>query len=52
VPLSDGAGLAWLYERGQVLEREDDERAAHVLVRLDPADLARFRRRHAPAPAP
>ncbi len=45
VPLSDGADLAWLYSHGQVLKREDDEASAHLLVRLDPADLARFEHR-------
>ncbi len=49
VPLSDGAELAWLYDRGQVLNREDDEASAHLLVRLDPADLARFEKRRARA---
>jgi GTP-binding protein HflX len=49
VPLCDGAELAWLYDRGHVLDREDDGDNAHLLVQLDPADLARFehRRRHA-----
>jgi len=46
VPLSDGAALAWLYDHGRVLSREDDEAFAHLTVRLDPADLARFERRY------
>ncbi len=45
VPLSDGADLAWLYANGRVLNREDDEASAHLLVQLDPADLARFEHR-------
>jgi GTP-binding protein HflX len=45
VPLSHGADLAWLYANGQVLSREDDEACAHLLVQLDPADLARFEHR-------
>lgn len=45
VPLCDGAALAWLYRRGDVLERRDDDGFARLRVRLDPADLARFRRR-------
>ncbi|MGF1610535.1 MAG: GTPase HflX [Kiloniellales bacterium] len=49
VSLADGAALAWLYSHGKVLSREDDERFAHLTVRLDPADLARFERRHGPA---
>lgn len=43
--LADGATLAWLYDRGEVIERRDDESYAHVKVSLDPADLARFKRR-------
>lgn len=49
VELSDGAAIAWLYDHGQVLDRHDDERLAHLRVKLDPAALARFRRRRAPA---
>jgi GTP-binding protein HflX len=39
---SDGARLAWLYAHGEVLRRADDEQAAHITVRLLPADRARF----------
>ncbi|MGH6798922.1 MAG: GTPase HflX, partial [Roseiarcus sp.] len=46
VPLSDGAALAWLYQHGEVVSREDDERQAHVIVRLSEADLGRFKRRN------
>jgi len=45
VPLSDGATLAWLYQHGEVLRRDDDEREAHVEVRMSPAELGRFRSR-------
>ena len=45
VALSDGAGLAWLYRNGDVVGRRDDDEFAHVTVRLDAADLARFRAR-------
>jgi GTP-binding protein HflX len=45
VPLSDGKTLAWLYERGEVLGRRDDEQAAHLSVRLSEADLGRLRHR-------
>jgi GTP-binding protein HflX len=41
VPLSDGASLAWIYRRGEVLRRHDDEQFAHLVVRLEDADLAR-----------
>jgi GTP-binding protein HflX len=39
---SDGAGLAWLYEHGEVVRRDDAEDAIHLTVRLSPADRARF----------
>ncbi len=45
VALSDGAGLAWLYRHGDVVGRRDDDEFAHLTVRLDSADLARFRAR-------
>jgi len=44
IDLSDGRALAWLYARGEVLERDDRDSVAHVTVALDPPDLARFRR--------
>jgi GTP-binding protein HflX len=47
VPLSDGAALAWLYQHGEVVHRDDDEREAHVEVRMSDAELGRFRARHA-----
>ena len=42
---SDGAGLAWLYEHGEVMDRRDEDDAVHVTVRLLPADRARFESR-------
>jgi GTP-binding protein HflX len=42
IDLADGATIAWLYRRGEVLSRHDDERHAHLRVRMDPADLARL----------
>ncbi len=45
VQLSNGAAISWLYAHGRVLDRHDDEAFAHLRVSLDPADLARFRRR-------
>jgi GTP-binding protein HflX len=44
---SDGAGIAWLYEHGEVLAREDSEEAIRLKVRLSPADRARFEQRSA-----
>ena len=46
VPLEDGRALAWLYDRGHVMDRRDDERFAHLKVNLDPADVERFQHRH------
>jgi GTP-binding protein HflX len=40
----DGARLAWLYQHGEVLDRQDADAAVHVTVRLLPADRARFER--------
>ena len=42
IPPADGARLAWLYQHGEVLQRQDDDEAIHVTVRLLPADRARF----------
>jgi GTP-binding protein HflX len=39
---ADGARLAWLYQHGEVIARDDAEDAIHVRVRLLPADRARF----------
>ncbi len=40
----DGQRLAWLYQHGEVVARDDAEDAIHVTVRLRPADRARFER--------
>lgn len=45
VPFADGAALAWLYERGEVMERDDSRGSARVTVRLAPRDIVRFRQR-------
>jgi GTP-binding protein HflX len=42
LPLSDGAGIAWLYRHGEVLERHDDGETAHLVINLGQEDLARF----------
>ena len=44
LPSSDGARIAWLYEHGEVLRREDGEDGVRVQVRMLPADRARFER--------
>lgn len=47
VALSDGATLAWLYEKGDVLKRTDNGMQSQLTVRLAPRDMARFRKRQA-----
>jgi GTP-binding protein HflX len=47
VDLGDGAGLAWLYQHGEVLSRSDADGVARLTVGLDPQDLGRFRKRFA-----
>jgi GTP-binding protein HflX len=42
IPVDDGARLAWLYEHGEVIGRDDGEDEVHVTVRLLPADRSRF----------
>lgn len=39
---ADGARIAWLYQHGEVLAREDDDNCIRLTVRLAPADRARF----------
>ncbi|MBX6374052.1 MAG: GTPase HflX [Acetobacteraceae bacterium] len=47
IPPADGARLAWLYEHGEVVRREDSDDAIRITVRLHPADRARFEQRRA-----
>jgi GTP-binding protein HflX len=47
IPPQDGARLAWLYEHGEVLSRDDSEEAVRLTVRLSPATRARFEQRSA-----
>ncbi|MCC6716719.1 MAG: GTPase HflX [Acetobacteraceae bacterium] len=44
LPQGDGQRLAWLYQHGEVVSRDDGEALIHVTVRLRPADRARFER--------
>jgi len=46
VPHSAGKALAWLYDRGHVISRTDDDAGAELRVSLDPADIARFSDRY------
>jgi len=48
IPTSDGAQLAWLYEHGEIVGRQDGESAIHVTVRLRPQDRARFEQQASP----
>jgi len=45
LPFSDGATLAWLYRRGEVLTRDEKGDRLRLRVRLDAADAARFQQR-------
>lgn len=45
VDQADGATVAWLYRRGEVLAREDRDHTVRLTVNLDPADAARLRKR-------
>ncbi|MGB0683283.1 MAG: GTPase HflX [Magnetovibrionaceae bacterium] len=40
---SDGAGISWLYDHGEVLDRLDDEEGCHLTIRIEPADLSRLK---------
>jgi GTP-binding protein HflX len=48
---ADGQRLAWLYQHGEVVSRDDSEANIHVTVRLLAADRARFEREQALGPA-
>ncbi len=43
---TEGAALAWLYQHGEVLDRQDAEDAISMTVRLAPADRQRFEQAH------
>jgi GTP-binding protein HflX len=45
LPITDGAGLAWLHEHGEVLEQTADSETMALDVRLAPAEWDRFRAR-------
>lgn len=42
---ADGEALAWLYAHGEVLERQDEDAAITLSVRLTPDNASRFDRR-------
>jgi GTP-binding protein HflX len=41
-----GSLIAWLYERGEVVERRDKEKCVELKVRLEPEDIARFEQKY------
>jgi len=43
--LDDGAGLAWAYAHGRVLERRDTEKAVYLVIAGDDGVVDRFERR-------
>jgi GTP-binding protein HflX len=43
--LDDGAGLAWAYAHGRVLERRDTEKAVYLVIAGDESVVDRFERR-------
>ena len=45
IPWSDGAEIARIYGRGEVLDRKDGQDAIEITVRLHPADAERLERR-------
>ena len=47
---SDGAALAWLYDHGEVLSRQDGAEGIDLRVRLDDVDVARFEKLHRQIP--
>ena len=44
VPHDQGAAVSWLYQHGEVLDREDRDEWAELIVRLAPVDVERFTR--------
>ncbi|MBK18913.1 MAG: GTPase HflX [Rhodospirillaceae bacterium] len=47
IPYSEGEAIAWLYDRGEVIERRDEESNAYLKVGLDSVDISRFEHRFA-----
>ncbi len=45
LPHADGAGVAWAYAHGRVLERKDRAAGVHLSVAIDPQDIDRFAQR-------
>jgi GTP-binding protein HflX len=49
LPATEGTDLAWLYQHGTVIGRQEQDGAVHVTVRLSAPDRARFERRRSDA---
>ena len=45
ISASDGAAISWLYDHGEVIERNDGDAFVEIKVSLDEADAARFETR-------
>jgi len=45
IDIEDGAGLAWLYDHGEVVERRDGDETILIKVRMNPANAERLARR-------
>jgi GTPase len=41
----EGALLTWLYDRGEILQRKDNNKSISLRVRLDPEDMSRLERK-------
>jgi GTP-binding protein HflX len=40
IPWSDGKTLAWIYERGEIIDRRNSAESVQLTVRLHPRDVA------------
>ena len=52
VPHEKGAALAWLYDRGAVVERTDDEKGSLLIVEIERSDCRTLDRRYGLYPVP
>ncbi len=48
IETADGAGLAWLYRHGRVLDRVEQNGKTHIRAAFDPAERALLERRFSP----
>ena len=46
IPHDQGGALNWLYERGAVVDRRDEEDGIHLIVDIEPADRERLERQY------